>query len=150
MNPTLSGLPAFLSPDGGLRSGLMLAQYTAAALASDNKVLAHPASADSIPTSANQEDHVSMGATAARKAAQITTHVEQILAIELLCAAQALEFSRGASLGRGTAAAAAAVREVIPPLRDDRVLASDLEAAAALVRAETLLDAIERAVGSLE
>lgn len=150
VNPTLSGLPAFLSPDGGLRSGLMLAQYTAAALASENKVLAHPASADSIPTSASQEDHVSMGVTAARKAAQIVTHVEQILAIELLCAAQALEFRRGASPGRGTAAAVAAVREVIPPLRDDRVLAPDLESAAVLVRAGTVLDAIERAVGSLE
>ncbi len=150
VNPTLSGLPAFLSPDGGLRSGLMLAQYTAAALASENKVLAHPASADSIPTSANQEDHVSMGVTAARKAAQIVTHVEQILAIELLCAAQALEFRRDASPGRGTTAALAAAREVIPPLREDRVLAPDLESAAALVRTGTILDAIERAVGSLE
>lgn len=150
VNPTLSGLPAFLSPDGGLHSGLMLAQYTAAALASENKVLAHPASADSIPTSANQEDHVSMGVTAARKAAQIATHVEQILAIELLCAAQALEFHQGVSPGRGTAAALAAVREVIPPLRDDRVLAPDLESARALVRAGTILAAIERAAGSLE
>jgi len=150
VNPSLSGLPAFLSPDGGLRSGLMLAQYTAAALASENKVLAHPASADSIPTSANQEDHVSMGAIAARKAMQVVAHVEQIVAIELLCAAQALEFRGGAAMGRGTAAAHAAVREVILPIKEDRVLAPDLESAAALVRGALILEAVERAVGPLE
>jgi histidine ammonia-lyase len=150
VNPTLSGLPAFLSADSGLRSGLMLAQYTAAALASENKVLAHPASADSIPTSANQEDHVSMGAAAARKAAQVVTHLEQILAIELLCAAQALEFRGGMEMGRGTAAAYAAVRKTIPALGDDRVLAPDLESAAALVRSRSVLDAVERAAGPLE
>ena len=152
VNPALSGLPAFLSPDGGLRSGLMLAQYTAAALASENKVLAHPASADSIPTSANQEDHVSMGAAAARKAAQIVANVEQIVGIEVLCAAQALEFlgGRAAGAGRGTAAAYAAVRERIPALEDDRVLAPDLAAAASLVRDGRLLDAVVAAAGALE
>ncbi|MBI3998648.1 MAG: histidine ammonia-lyase [Armatimonadetes bacterium] len=149
VNPALSGLPAFLSPHGGLHSGLMLAQYTAAALASENKILAHPASADSIPTSANQEDHVSMGAVAARKAAQIVAHVEQILGIELLCAAQALEFRGSATMGRGTAAAYAAVREGVPPLDDDRVLAPDLEAAAALVRSGAIVRAVEQAVGPL-
>jgi histidine ammonia-lyase len=92
LDPRLNGgLPAFLSPDPGRNSGLMIVQYTAAALASENKVLAHPSSADSIPTSANQEDHVSMGASAARHARTVLGHVEQILAIELLCAAQALE-----------------------------------------------------------
>jgi histidine ammonia-lyase len=151
VNPMLSGLPAFLSPDGGLRSGLMLAQYTAAALASENKVLAHPASADSIPTSANQEDHVSMGAAAARKAAQALVNLEQIVGIELLCAAQALEFRGGgeAATGRGTAAAYRAVRERIAPLADDRVLAPDLAAAAALVREGRALDAATAAVGPL-
>jgi histidine ammonia-lyase len=150
VNPSLSGLPAFLTTDCGLHSGLMLAQYTAAALASENKVLAHPASVDSIPTSANQEDHVSMGATSARKAAQIVTHLEQIVAIELLCAAQALEFRGGGGMGRGTAAAYAAVREAIPPLKEDRVLAPDLESAAALVRSGLILEAVERAAGPLQ
>ncbi len=152
VNPTLSGLPAFLSPDGGLRSGLMLAQYTAAALASENKVLAHPASADSIPTSANQEDHVSMGAAAARKAAAILANIEQIVGIELLCAAQALEFrgGRAAPVGGGTAAAYGVVRERIPPLTDDRVLAPDLDTAARLVREGSLLAVVSAAVGPLE
>ncbi len=149
LNPALSGLPAFLSTDGGLRSGLMLAQYTAAALASENKVLAHPASADSIPTSANQEDHVSMGAAAARKAATVVAHLEQIVAIELLCAAQALEFRGAAAMGHGTAAGYAAVREAISVLDDDRVLAPDIEAATVLVRSGRLLEAVERAVGVL-
>ncbi len=149
LNPTSSGLPAFLSRESGLCSGLMLAQYTAAALASENKVLAHPASADSIPTSANQEDHVSMGATAARKAAAVVAHLEQIVAIELMCAAQALEFRDGAAMGAGTAAAYAAVREVIPALGEDRVLAPDIDAATALVRGGRLLEAVERCVGVL-
>ncbi len=92
VDPRLNGgLPAFLSPDPGRNSGLMIVQYTAAALASENKVLAHPSSADSIPTSANQEDHVSMGAAAARHARTVLGHVQQILAIELLRAAQALD-----------------------------------------------------------
>lgn len=149
LNPALSGLPAFLSRDGGLRSGLMLAQYTAAALASENKVLAHPASVDSIPTSANQEDHVSMGATAARKAATVVAHLEQIVAIELLCAAQALEFRGGEAMGLGTAAGHAVLRETVPALDDDRVLAPDIEAATVLVRSGRLLEAVERAVGVL-
>lgn len=150
LNPALSGLPAFLVSDGGLYSGLMLAQYTAAALASENKVLAHPASADSIPTSANQEDHVSMGATAARQAAEVVANVEQIVAIEALCAAQALEFRSQASPGGGTAAGHAAVREVIAPLDGDRVLAPDLAAAAVLVRSGRLLEVVEAAIGPLD
>jgi histidine ammonia-lyase len=87
-------LPMFLTENGGLESGFMMAHYTAAALASENKVLAHPASADTIPTSANTEDHVSMGATAVRQMAQILEHVETIVAIELLCAAQGIDFRR--------------------------------------------------------
>jgi histidine ammonia-lyase len=150
LNPALSGLPAFLARDGGLQAGLMLAQYTAAALASENKVLAHPASVDSIPTSANQEDHVSMGAAAARKAALVVGNLEQLVGIELLCAAQALEFRAGARLGRGTAAAYGAVRNAIPPLGDDRPLAPDLAAAAALVREGGMLKAVESAVGVLQ
>ena len=94
VNPALSDLPAFLARDGGLHSGLMIAHVTAAALASENKALAHPASVDSIPTSANKEDHVSMGVTAARKAARVVANTRRILAIELLAACQALEFRR--------------------------------------------------------
>lgn len=150
VNPALSGLPAFLSRDGGLHAGLMLAQYTAAALASENKVLAHPASVDSIPTSANQEDHVSMGSAAARKAARVVDNLEQLVAIEVLCAAQALEFHAGVPVGRGTAAAYRAVREVIAPLVDDRALAPDLAAAASLVRDGRLLKTVESAVGTLQ
>jgi histidine ammonia-lyase len=142
------GLPAFLSPDPGRNSGLMLVQYTAAALASENKVLAHPSSADSIPTSANQEDHVSMGAAAARHARTVLGHVEQILAIELLCAAQALDL-RLAALGRrakapapgaGVAEASRRVRAVIAPLDVDREPGPDLAAALALVHDGALAD----------
>src|SRR5262249_41801328 len=92
VNPTLSGLPAFLSPHPGTNSGMMIAQVTAAALIAENNVLAHPASVFTLPTSANKEDHVSMGMTAALKFAQVVNNVETILAIELLCAAQGLEF----------------------------------------------------------
>src|SRR5258708_31023208 len=95
VNPHLSsGLPPFLAPDSGLNSGFMIAQVSAAALVSENKVLAHPASVDSIPSSAGREDHVSMGATAALKLAQIHDHVRDVLAIELLCAAQGIDLRR--------------------------------------------------------
>jgi hypothetical protein len=101
MDPGVSGLPAFLAPSGGLHSGLMIVQYTAASLVSENKVLAHPASADSIPTSANQEDHVSMGTTSARHARQALENAEWVVAIELLCAAQGLDFHRPLRPGAG-------------------------------------------------
>jgi histidine ammonia-lyase len=149
VNPALSGLPAFLTPDGGLHSGLMLAQYTAAALVSENKVLCHPASVDSIPTSAGQEDHVSMGMIAARKATRVVVHTRQVLAIELVCAAQALEFHRPSLPGVGTRAAYAAVREVVPRLEEDRALAPDLRAAAELVHSGRLVAAVREAVGEV-
>jgi histidine ammonia-lyase len=136
------GLPAFLTADGGINSGLMLVQYTAAALASEDKVLAHPATADSIPTSANQEDHVSMGATAALHARQVLANVERILAIELICAAQALDFRLamipGTQPGAGVAEAHALVRARISHLDVDRELGPDLAAAFALVRSGAL------------
>ena len=99
----LSGLPPFLVEDAGLNSGLMLLQYAAASLVSENKVLVHPASADSIPTSANQEDHVSMGSIAARQARDILRNVEIVLALELLCAGQGLDFRLRAAAGRAPA-----------------------------------------------
>lgn len=137
LDPHLNGgLPAFLAGSSGLESGLMLLQYTAAALVSENKVLVHPASADSIPTSANQEDHVSMGPIAGRQARQILGHVEQVLAIELLCAARALELrvaAMGAAPGEGVVAALARVRVAIPWVDGDREPGHDLEAARRLV-----------------
>ncbi len=131
-------LPAFLIKHGGLNTGFMLAQYTAAALASENKTLAHPASADTIPTSANTEDHVSMGATAAYHARQVLHNVETILAIELFAAAQAIDFRRARAgrnlrLGWGTAPVYAAIRERVPFLEHDAVMAPLIDAVRQLV-----------------
>ncbi|MFC6618878.1 histidine ammonia-lyase [Deinococcus radiophilus] len=123
LNPALSGLPAFLTPQGGLSSGFMIAQYTAAALVSENKVLAHPASVDSIPTSANQEDHVSMGAHGARQLREIVENVAGVLAIELACAAQGLDFQyarQPLAPGIGVDRAWKALRTRMPPLEEDR------------------------------
>jgi histidine ammonia-lyase len=145
VNPKLSGLPAFLTASSGLQSGYMLAQYTAAALVSENKVLSHPASVDSIPTSANQEDHVSMGAISARKALRVLVHSQQVLGIELVVACQAIEFSGGA-LGRGTAIAYRVVRESVPRLTEDRILAKDIGAGLEAVRSGDVLQAVEVAI----
>jgi histidine ammonia-lyase len=138
------GLPAFLSANAGTNSGLMIYQYTAAALASENKVLAHPASADSIPTSANQEDHVSMGSIAARHARTVLEHVERIVAIECICAAQALDFRLGllpdARPGTGVQEAHERIRGHVPHLDADREPGPDLAAATALVHSGALAD----------
>jgi len=148
VNPHLSRLPAFLTDRGGLNSGFMIAQYTAAALASENKVLASPAVVDSIPASANQEDHVSMGAVAARKAREIVWNVTRILAIEWMCAAQAVEFLDPSALGRGTRAIYQLLRQHIPPLESDRELAPEVEKTASLL-GSSLLAAVESALGPL-
>lgn len=150
VNPQLSGLPAFLTQRGGLHSGLMIPQYVAASLVSENKVLAHPASVDSIPSSANQEDHVSMGTTAARKARTILANVRRVLAIELLCAAQALEFVGPDRLAPGTRAAYEAIREQVPPLDEDRVLAPEIERLAGLIHSGALVESVEAQIGALE
>jgi histidine ammonia-lyase len=134
LDARLSGLPAFLAADPGLESGLMLAQYTAAAAVNELKTTAHPAAADTIPTSANQEDHVSMGATSAlllRDAVGLTTTV---LAAEALCAARGLDLRAPLRPGRGVAAAHAVIREAVPPLNGDRSPAPDLAALAAVIR----------------
>jgi histidine ammonia-lyase len=149
LNPDLSDLPAFLAHEPGLHSGFMLAQVTSAALVSENKVLAHPASVDTIPTSASKEDHVSMGAHAARKAAAIVRHVRTVLAIELICAAQALDLLRPLRAGRGVEAARRAVRRVVPHLDRDRVPGPDIAAAERLVDSGALRAAVEAAAGSL-
>jgi histidine ammonia-lyase len=149
LNPELSGLPAFLAHDAGLHSGFMMAHVTAAALVSENKILSHPASVDTIPTSAAKEDHVSMGVHAARKAARVVDHVTTVLAIELLCAAQALDLLRPLTGGVGVEAARASVRRVIPHLDRDRELSPDIERARRLVRDGTLRRDVERAAGRL-
>jgi histidine ammonia-lyase len=150
VNPALSeGLPAFLAPDGGLNSGFMIPQYVAASLVSENKALAHPASVDSIPTSAGQEDHVSMGNAAGLKAWQILANSERALAIELLAGAQAVEFLAPLAPGRGSEAARAFVRTLSPRLGEDRPLAGDIEAVAASIRDGSVVEAVEAEVGAL-
>ena len=149
-NPSLSdGLPAFLTPDGGLNSGFMIPQYVAASLVSENKVLAHPASVDSIPTSAGQEDHVSMGNAAALTAWQVVANSEAALAIELLAAAQGVEFLAPLEPGAGARAAHAAVRTLSPALVEDRPLAADIERVAEAIRSGELLATVEAEVGEL-
>lgn len=148
LTPELSaGLPAMLVASRGLNSGLMAIQYTAAALVSDNKTLAHPDSVDSLPTSANQEDHVAMGGNAARHALEIVANVRTVVAIELVTAAQAVDLRPDgpSRLGAGTAAAYRAVRERVAFLDRDRELTSDIEAVDALIRSGELLEAVDRA-----
>jgi histidine ammonia-lyase len=150
VNGKLSGLPRFLTEQGGLNSGLMIAQYTAASLVSENKVLAHPASVDSIPTSANQEDHNSMGSIGARKAWQIMRNVENVIAIEFMTAAQALDFHAPREMGRGTGIAHGIIRETVAHLDADRLLYEDVRRIARLVQKNIILDNVEREIGTLE
>jgi histidine ammonia-lyase len=150
LNPTLSGLPDFLVEGKGLNSGLMVAQYTAAALVSENKVLSHPASVDSISVSADQEDHVSMGPIAVRKCTEILKNVRTVLAVEMMCATQAFEFHHGKRPGKGTAIAYDLIRTKVPALEDDRVLYPDIEAIGQLIESNQILDAVEAEVGKLQ
>src|SRR5581483_2776224 len=143
------GLPGFLTPHPGLNSGMMLVQVLAAALVSENKAAAFPASVDSIPTSANREDHVSMSTTGARKGAAVVTNATRVLACELLCAAQGLEFLLPLRPGRGVAAAYRHIREHVRPLGRDRTLHRDLEAVERLIRSESLRQAVEKECGPL-
>lgn len=148
VNPTMnSGLPPFLAPRSGLDSGFMMAQVTAAALVSENKVLSHPASVDSIPSSAGKEDHVSMGTLAARKARQIAGHVRQVLAIEAMVAAQGLDLRAPLTAGAGVEAAHVRLRATVPTLTEDRPLYRDIEAVTALLERGELLETAENAVG---
>ncbi len=150
LNPTLSGLPDFLVEGKGLNSGLMVAQYTAAALVSENKVLSHPASVDSISVSADQEDHVSMGPIAVRKCGEILRNVRAVLAIEMMSAAQACDFHKGRRPGRGTSVAYDLIRTKVPFLKDDRVLYPDIEAIRLMVEDCSILDAVEKEIGPLK
>jgi histidine ammonia-lyase len=149
VNPSLSdGLPPFLvAREEGLNSGFMIPQYVAAALVSENKALCHPASVDSIPTSAGQEDHVSMGNAAGLKALQVLENAEHALAIELLAGAQAVEFLAPLEPGAGVRAARAFVRTLSERLREDRPLSGDIERVAAAIRDERLGAAVTEAIG---
>ena len=149
VNPTLSGLPAFLTTKGGLNSGFMIAQYAAAALVSENKVLAHPASVDSIPSSAGQEDHVSMGTIAARKASEVLYNAKRVTGIELLAAAQAIDLNPcNKKLGKGTQTAYEIIRKIVEKLDCDRELYIDFEKMGILVDANIIVDAVEQNISS--
>ena len=149
VNPQLSGLPAFLIEDGGLNSGFMIAQYAAASLVSENKILAHPASVDSIPTSANKEDHVSMGSIAARKCRDIVANTEEVIAIELLCAAQGIDLFTNVKAGDGTLAAYEVIRSKVDYMKEDRILSTDIAKVKALLEDGSIVRAVEGKVGKL-
>ena len=150
VNPALSsGLTPFLAKDSGLHSGFMIAQVASASLVSENKVLCHPASVDSIPSSAGREDHVSMGSISAKKLQQIIENVKGSLAIEVLTAAQGVDQRRPLRASKGVSAAHAAVRRVVPPLGDDRPLYLDIAAIARLLQSGEIIRSVEEAVGPL-
>lgn len=145
VNPSLSGLPAFLAKNSGLNSGFMIAQVTSAALVAESRVLSHPASVDSIPSSAGREDHVSMGMTAALKGRQVSDFTRSCLAIELLVAAQALDFRLPGKPGKGALAAYELIRSKVPHMDRDRELHKDIEAVSQLVDSGELLSAVRSA-----
>jgi histidine ammonia-lyase len=149
VDPSLSALPSFLTAYPGVNSGFMILQYTAASLVSENKVLTHPASADSIPTSANQEDHVSMGTIAARQAREILENVKYVLAIELMAAAQGVDFLAPMTPGLGTAAVHRHLRTLVPRLEEDRILTPDILTVRRAVTDGSLLAAVEAETGAL-
>ena len=146
LNGSLSSLPRFLAKNGGLNSGLMIAQYTSAALVSENKVLAHPASVDSIPTSANQEDHNSMGSIAARKCFQILKNVQAVLAIEILTACQGLEFHKPMKFGKGTETVYKEIRKSVSPLLNDRIIYKDIESVRTIIMNDLVLKKVQEFV----
>lgn len=150
VNPALSELPAFLVEKGGLNSGFMIVQYSAASLVSENKVLAHPASVDSIPSSANQEDHVSMGTIAARKAKEIFENARRVVAMELMCACQAIDLRGDKGLGKGTQAAYDTVRKLVPVLIEDRPLYEDINKCESILIDESLVRNVEAVVNELK
>ncbi len=151
VNPHLSsGLPPFLAPDSGLNSGFMIAQVTAAALVSENKILCHPASVDSIPSSAGREDHVSMGAHAALKLHTVLDQVRTVLAIELLCATQGIDLRAPHRPGPGLSAAHDAIRAKVPMMMVDRAISPDIQVVRGLIDDGSILTAVQEAIGALE
>ncbi|MBD3234886.1 MAG: histidine ammonia-lyase [candidate division Zixibacteria bacterium] len=149
LNPTLSGLPDFLVEGRGLNSGLMVAQYTAAALVSENKVFSHPSTVDSIPVSADQEDHVAMTPIAVKKCKEILKNVGAVLAIEMMSAAQAFDFRKPLRPGKGTSIAYDLIRQHVEHLEDDKVLYPDINKIAELIRDGAIVRAVEDEVGDL-
>jgi len=150
LNPVLSGLPDFLIEGKGLNSGLMVAQYSAAALVSENKILSHPAVVDNISVSADQEDHVCMGSVTAKKLTEIVRNTEIVIAIQLMSAAQALDFKRPLKAGMGTEAAYKVIRNKLEKLVNDRPLYPDIEIVTDLVRDGSIVEAVEKAVGEIK
>jgi histidine ammonia-lyase len=151
VNPALStGLTPFLAPSSGLHSGFMIAQVASASLVSENKVLAHPASVDSIPSSAGKEDHVSMGSVSARKLVQVVANVKHALAIEIMTAAAGIDQRKPLAPAKAVAAAHGAVRGLVPPLTEDRPLYKDIAAVTSLLSAGAFVGAVEKVVGPLE
>jgi histidine ammonia-lyase len=149
VNPALSGLPAFLVEHGGINSGFMIVQYSAASLVSENKVLSHPASVDSIPSSANQEDHVSMGTIAARKSREIMENVRRVLAMEIMCACQGIDMRGNKGLGKGTKPVYEAVRKSVPVLTEDRPLYEDINECEQLIIDGTLVKVCQEEAGEI-
>lgn len=150
LNPVLSGLPDFLVEGKGLNSGLMVSQYSSAALVSENKILSHPGVVDSISVSADQEDHVCMGGLTAWKLAQVIRNTEIVVAIQLMCAAQALDFRRPLKGGKGTEIAYKVVRENVTRLIDDRSLYPDIDKLTEIVRGGSIANAVEKEIGKLK
>ena len=150
VNPDLSGLPPFLAPDSGVNSGMMIAQVTAAALVSENKGLAHPAVVDSIPTSANQEDHVSMAPIAARQFTQITENVSNVVAIEFMAATHALRLREDLRAGDGVEPARRMLEDILPPYDEDRIVATDIAAVREVMDNGRLLEAVLAQTGPLD
>lgn len=150
VNPTLNeGLPPFLAAYPGLNSGFMIVQYVAASLVSENKILAHPAVVDSIPSSANQEDHVSMGSISALTARQILKNTQKVLAMELMTACQAVDFRNPDGLGAGSKTAYQTVRKYLPYLKEDEIMYPLINRATELVENKTIVDEVEKAIGQL-
>ena len=150
INPAMSGLPAFLAPKGGLNSGHMIVQVAAASLVSENKILSHPASVDSIPTSADKEDHVSMGTIASRKFGQIVRNAENIVAMELLSASQALDLLKPLDAAGAVKPVHDLIRTKVPFATEDRIFAHDIEAIKQMIRSDELLACAQKEVGELE
>lgn len=150
MNPHFSDLPAFLTKNSGLNSGLMIAHVTMAALASENKYLCHPASVDSIPTSTDKEDHVSMGVTSGRKLHEVVSNVQHCLAIELLCNTQGLEFLRPMKTSPALEKVYTLVRKHVEPIEEDRIFHKDIENLTRLVKTEEIIKEVETVTGVLK
>ncbi|MDY0235129.1 MAG: histidine ammonia-lyase [Gudongella sp.] len=150
VNPSLSnGLPPFLTKNGGVNSGFMIVQYSAASLVSENKILAHPASVDSIPSSANQEDHVSMGTISARKASEILGNAQKVVSMEMLTACQAIDLRDNKGLGIGTRIAYDIIRKEVSELEEDRIMYLDINKVVNIILSEEIVKNVEAKIGEM-